>query len=171
MTRRMVESYDYYDSCSCCSLGNPTRCDAMVAALDLASMRLLFYARQSKQSAVTLTVHTVSRVSTLVVCSRDVQAVARIGLAHGLAPGCRPSAASRCLSPVGDTQERGVLRERGPPQASRGPTSLGMFGKCLGRSQSFRATPRDRYTSVTTVTAVSRVVSQKSNFRPTVRGL
>ena len=87
----------------------------MVAALDLASMRLLFYARQSKQSAGTLAVHTVSRVSTLVVCSRDVQAVARIGLAHGLAPGCRPSAASRCLS-----RDAAVARE-GSSASLKGP--------------------------------------------------
>ena len=58
-----------------------------------------------------------------------------------------------------------ATREReGSSRASRGPTSLGMW-KCLGRSRSFRATPRDRYISVTTVTAVSRVVSQKSNFQ------
>ena len=63
-------------------------------------------------------------------------------------------------------RERGVLREpQGVPQA------LGCSGSAWGRSRSFRATPRDRYTSVTTVTAVSRVVSQKSNFqrgRPSV---
>ena len=83
--------------------------------------------------------------------------------------GWRPDADHR--QQAGASRATPRSRERGPPRASRGPTSLGMFGKCLGRSRSFRATPRDRYTSVTTVTAVSRVVSQKSNFqrgRPSV---
>ena len=62
-------------------------------------------------------------------------------------------------------RERGLEREGVLHKPQGAPQALGCSGSAWGRSRSFRATPRDRYTSVTTVTAVSRVVSQKSNFQ------